>query len=34
MISPNMVVDGLTWKEVTRPGTTLRIITSLQVTSI
>ena len=22
MISPNMVVDGLTWREVTGPGTT------------
>ena len=21
MISPNMVVDGLTWREVTGPGT-------------
>ena len=24
MFSPNMVVDGFTWKEVTGPGTTLR----------
>ena len=22
MISPTMVVDGLTWREVTRPGAT------------
>ena len=26
MISPNTVVDGFTWKEVTGPGTTLREI--------
>ena len=24
MISPNMIVDGLTWREVTGPGTKYR----------